>query len=164
MWCISLLVGIFERHKLLFSLQIAIKVQQNAGDVKQSEIDFFVKVWDIFNFSQTCFDLLKMRVLWTSLNLTSHAWWRSAYFFTQGNIALAGAAGKPFDWLSDKAWLDCAKLSKLPKFEQLIEAMTDHASLWKAWIQSDSPEETSYPPPYGDRSVLLPFQRLLLLR
>lgn len=73
MWCISLLVGIFERHKLLFSLQIAIKVQQNAGDVKQSEIDFFVKVWDIFNFSQTCFDLLKMRVLWTSLNLTSHA-------------------------------------------------------------------------------------------
>ena len=29
---------------MLFSLQKAIKIQQNAGEIKQHEIDFFVKV------------------------------------------------------------------------------------------------------------------------
>ena len=85
-------------------------------------------------------------------------------FVSQGNIALGGAAAKPFDWLSDKAWLDCVKLEKLPKFEQLIESMMEHTLLWKAWIQSDTPEEMTYPPPYGDKNALLPFQRLMLLR
>ena len=42
--CVWVFAGIFEKHKLLFSLQIAIKVQQNAGEVKQAEVDFFVKV------------------------------------------------------------------------------------------------------------------------
>lgn len=35
--------GIFERHKLLFSLQITIKIQLDVGNVKQEEVDFFIK-------------------------------------------------------------------------------------------------------------------------
>lgn len=36
--------GIFEKHKLLFSFQIAIKLEQDEGNVNQEEIDFFIKV------------------------------------------------------------------------------------------------------------------------
>ncbi|XP_063229306.1 dynein axonemal heavy chain 10 [Bacillus rossius redtenbacheri] len=35
--------GIFEKHKLLFSFQMTIKLQQSIGKVKQEELDFFIK-------------------------------------------------------------------------------------------------------------------------
>lgn len=35
--------GIFERHKLLFSFQICIKLEQDQGKLSQGELDFFVK-------------------------------------------------------------------------------------------------------------------------
>lgn len=37
-------IGIFEMHKLLFSFQITMKIQQHEGDIKQAEIDFLIKV------------------------------------------------------------------------------------------------------------------------
>ena len=36
--------GIFERHKLLFSFQITLKLEMDRGRVKQEELDFFIKV------------------------------------------------------------------------------------------------------------------------
>lgn len=35
--------GIFARHKLLFSLQTCVKIQQSLGNVNQKQLDFFVK-------------------------------------------------------------------------------------------------------------------------
>lgn len=35
--------GIFERHKLLFSFQMAVTLQRSAGKMTQSELDFFIK-------------------------------------------------------------------------------------------------------------------------
>ncbi|XP_076453104.1 dynein axonemal heavy chain 10-like [Babylonia areolata] len=35
--------GIFEQHKLLFSFQITIKLEQDQGNVRQEELDFFIK-------------------------------------------------------------------------------------------------------------------------
>lgn len=35
--------GIFERHKLLFSLQICVKIEQSLGNVRQEQLDFFIK-------------------------------------------------------------------------------------------------------------------------
>ncbi|XP_045502201.1 dynein axonemal heavy chain 10 [Colias croceus] len=35
--------GIFERHKLLFSFQMDIKLEQSEGNVSQMELDFFIK-------------------------------------------------------------------------------------------------------------------------
>jgi len=37
------LTGIFEKHKLLFSFQMTVKLQQSQGIVTQDEIDFFIK-------------------------------------------------------------------------------------------------------------------------
>lgn len=35
--------GIFEKHKLLFSFQMTVKLEQNAGNLRQTELDFFIK-------------------------------------------------------------------------------------------------------------------------
>lgn len=36
-------IGIFERHKLLFSLQICMKIERSVGNVNQKQLDFFIK-------------------------------------------------------------------------------------------------------------------------
>ena len=36
--------GIFERHKLLFSFQITLKLEMDLGNVEQEQLDFFIKV------------------------------------------------------------------------------------------------------------------------
>jgi len=36
--------GIFEKHKLLFSFQITIKLEMDQGNICQEELDFFIKV------------------------------------------------------------------------------------------------------------------------
>ncbi|CAL1680177.1 unnamed protein product [Lasius platythorax] len=35
--------GIFERHKLLFSLQICMRIERSVGNVNQKQLDFFIK-------------------------------------------------------------------------------------------------------------------------
>ncbi|XP_066245712.1 dynein axonemal heavy chain 10 isoform X2 [Euwallacea similis] len=35
--------GMFEKHKLLFSFQLAVRLEQGAGAVTQTELDFFIK-------------------------------------------------------------------------------------------------------------------------
>ena len=40
-------LGIFEKHKLLFSFQITIKLEMDEGRVSQEELDFFIKVGNL---------------------------------------------------------------------------------------------------------------------
>ena len=42
--CCDSLTGIFEKHKLLFSFQITIKLEQDQNLVTQEQVDFFIKV------------------------------------------------------------------------------------------------------------------------
>ena len=35
--------GLFEKHKLLFSFQMTIKLAQDEGNLEQKELDFFYK-------------------------------------------------------------------------------------------------------------------------
>jgi len=35
--------GIFEKHKLLFSFQITLKLEMDLGHIRQDELDFFIK-------------------------------------------------------------------------------------------------------------------------
>jgi dynein heavy chain len=36
-------VGIFERHKLLFSFQMAVRLEESEGNLTQKELEFFIK-------------------------------------------------------------------------------------------------------------------------
>ncbi len=40
---VLLFQGIFEKHKLLFSFQITVKLEQDRKNVVQEELDFFIK-------------------------------------------------------------------------------------------------------------------------
>ena len=46
-FCVKKLIffslGLFERHKLLFSFQMTIKIMQADGKLNQEELDFFIK-------------------------------------------------------------------------------------------------------------------------
>ena len=37
--------GIFEKHKLLFSFQITLKLEMDNDRIRQDELDFFMKVF-----------------------------------------------------------------------------------------------------------------------
>ena len=37
--------GIFEKHKLLFSFEITLKLEMDLGNLRQDELDFFIKVF-----------------------------------------------------------------------------------------------------------------------
>lgn len=39
----NVFAGIFERHKLLFSFQMDIKLEQSEDNVSQGQLDFFIK-------------------------------------------------------------------------------------------------------------------------
>jgi hypothetical protein len=44
MWNVVIfLTGIFEKHKLLYSFQMTMKLEQSHGLVTQEELDFFIK-------------------------------------------------------------------------------------------------------------------------
>ena len=55
------LTGIFEKHKLMFSFQITIKLEQDKKMVTQDELEFFIKVCFI------CLSILNMLNLCLSL-------------------------------------------------------------------------------------------------
>jgi len=46
--------GFFEKHKLLFSFQITIKLEMDLGHIRQDELDFFIKVLSRMRFLFTC--------------------------------------------------------------------------------------------------------------
>ena len=42
-WVYCIFLGLFERHKLLFSFNMTVKIEQAEGRVPQEELDFFIK-------------------------------------------------------------------------------------------------------------------------
>lgn len=40
--------GMFEKHKLLFSFQMTVKLEQSFGNIAQAQVEFFIKGWFTF--------------------------------------------------------------------------------------------------------------------
>lgn len=53
--CLCLSTGLFERHKLLFSFNMTIKIEQAEGRVPQEELDFFLKGNGLTGFHSLCY-------------------------------------------------------------------------------------------------------------
>eukprot|EP00741_Cyanophora_paradoxa_P017811 tig00021017_g17202.t1 len=115
--------GLFERHKIMFALLMALKVQMKTGDISSDDFNAFLK----------------------------------------GGAALdiKSARKKPFEWLSDSAWLNCIALSSIAVFRDLPDSLYRGDSQWKAWYDLETPE-TGKIPDYEDR--LNKFQRMLIVR
>ena len=75
---------------------------------------------------------------------------------------------KPYVWLSDEVWLNIIELSsKVPFFRSLPEDLIRSETAWKAWYDSNSPEEEPVPdiePRIKEDPSLGPWYRLLAIR
>ena len=69
---------------------------------------------------------------------------------------------KPKKWILDMTWLNLVELSKLAHFSQICRQVANNDKGWKAWFDTDAPEEEQFPEGYSN--VLDTFKKLLLVR
>uniref|UniRef100_A0A4W3JTT1 Dynein axonemal heavy chain 8 n=1 Tax=Callorhinchus milii TaxID=7868 RepID=A0A4W3JTT1_CALMI len=77
-------------------------------------------------------------------------------------LDLKACPTKPFRWVLDMTWLNLVELSKLSQFAEILTQIAKNDKVWKAWFESDAPEETVIPNGYTD--ALDSFSKLLLIR
>ena len=84
--------------------------------------------------------------------------------FVKGGAALDLNAvdSKPYSWISDMTWLNLVELSKLPVFSAILGQVSRNEKAWRAWLNSDAPEEETIPDGY--QTFLNSFRTLLLIR
>ena len=59
-------------------------------------------------------------------------------------------------------WLNLVELSKLAHFSQILRQISNNDKPWKAWFDTDAPEEETFPEGYSN--ILDTFKKLLLIR
>lgn len=69
---------------------------------------------------------------------------------------------KPARWISDMTWLNLVQLSSLGQFSEILNQVTRNDRGWKAWFDTDAPEEEIMPDGYT--TALDAFKKLLLIR
>ena len=127
--------GLFERHKLLFAVQLAMGVLLGEGGaLSHAEVAFLLR-GD------------------TALAAPTHA-------APQPQSAVNPAAS----WLPDASWRLVMRLATLaPVLGGLPSAVASLAYAWRAWAEGEAPERAPLPGTFAD-APLSSFQRLLVLR
>ncbi|XP_066582837.1 dynein axonemal heavy chain 10 [Prorops nasuta] len=135
-------LAIFQRHKLLYSFQICRRLELQMQQQKQGEKE-------------------------DTLLVELHR--RQLHFFAKGDVSQVENveslnSANPTTWVSSTSWADLVKLSNdFPnKFSELPNQLKDSNDQWKAWYESDSPEEIDYPCGYSQ--TLNAFEKLMLIR
>ncbi len=110
--------------------------------------------------------LLTMKILITANYLRQS----DMSLFLRGGAALDidSVKKKPFNWMSNEAWLNVVELSQSHKFfTNLLTDMAANETLWRRWYEDNEPEAMNIP----DYEIQLqeipsigPFLRLLLVR
>ncbi|CAN0149606.1 unnamed protein product [Ectocarpus sp. 6 AP-2014] len=110
--------------------------------------------------------LVTMKILITAALLKT----TDLTIFLRGGAALDinSVRRKPFNWLSNEAWLNVLELSQSSKFfSNLPNDMAGNESMWRRWYEDNEPESIAIPD-YENRILeqvsIGPFYKLLLVR
>jgi len=110
--------------------------------------------------------LITMKILVTA-NLLKNS---DITLLLRGGAALDinSARRKPFNWMSNEAWLNVVMLSQQCKFfTNLTSDMTGNEAMWRRWYEDNEPEQMHLPDyenRFADVEEVGPFLRLLLVR
>ncbi|XP_072567808.1 dynein axonemal heavy chain 5 [Paramormyrops kingsleyae] len=116
--------GLYEDHKFLFTLLLALKIDLQAKKISHNEFQTLIKGG-------------------ASLDLNS-------------------VEPKPKRWILDMTWLNLVQLSGLQPFTQLLVQVSHNDRAWKAWYDSEAPEDAAVPDGYDN--IMDTFRKLLLIR
>merc|ERR1711968_182579 len=90
--------------------------------------------------------------------------------FLRGGAALDidSVRRKPFNWISNEAWLNVIELSQSIKFfSNLPNDMASNESMWRRWYEDNEPEQIGIPDyetKISETANIGPFYKLLLVR
>merc|ERR1711871_470635 len=90
--------------------------------------------------------------------------------FLRGGAALDinSVRRKPFNWISNEAWLNVIELSQPIKFfSNLPNDMASNESMWRRWYEDNEPEQIGIPDyetKISETANIGPFYKLLLVR
>ncbi len=136
--------GLYEKDKMLYTLLTALKIDLQKGNIKPSEFQIFIKGGAALDLNSVEAKAKKWLVL-------------SFYFFF-----LIIINSKSFLRITDMTWLNLVELSKLAHFSQILRQISNNDKPWKAWFDTDAPEEETFPEGYSN--ILDTFKKLLLIR
>lgn len=110
--------------------------------------------------------LVTMKILITANHLRTS----DMVLFLRGGAALdiESVRRKPFNWISNEAWLNVVELSQSLKFfSNLPNDMSANEAMWRRWYEDNEPEQIAIPDydqKLTDLPIVGPFYRLLLVR
>uniref|UniRef100_A0AAR2JAS4 Dynein axonemal heavy chain 3 n=1 Tax=Pygocentrus nattereri TaxID=42514 RepID=A0AAR2JAS4_PYGNA len=113
----------------------------------------------LFEKDKLLFSLLLTIGIMQGKGQVSDLVWR---FLLTGGVALDNPHPNPApEWLSDKAWSEVVRASKLPDLEGLFEHVQENVAQWKQIYDSGRPNEERFPGKWG---TLVGMARMVVLR
>lgn len=84
------------------------------------------------------------------------------YFIKGGaSIDLNSIKVKPFEWITDKCWMDLNSLQTIPPFNEILFMVENNEIRWKKWYEKNHPEKEKMPDGLDQLEV---FEKLLIIR
>ncbi|KAM9820319.1 LOW QUALITY PROTEIN: dynein axonemal heavy chain 2 [Neosynchiropus ocellatus] len=138
---------LFQRHKLLFSFQMCVRILEASGKLNMEEYNFFLRggLVALLLSSVAAENLMKTTSCGSSLQV------------------LDGQMDNPCTgWLSDSSWDHICALDKLPNFHGMVTSLELDRREWHVWFTGAEPE--SMPLPAAWENNCNPFQKMLIVR
>jgi len=126
--------GLFERHKMIFALLLAVAVQKNLGQVDADVWRFILSSQPPHKGSRHGSRHGSRR---GSPRVADSAESGSGSGSGSGSVSAVAADAPPnVPWLQKRAWEELGRLSQLPDFARLRSHVVENLDAWGAWAQS----------------------------
>ncbi|KAL5971244.1 Dynein heavy chain 7 axonemal [Taenia solium] len=162
--------GLFEKHKLVFSLSLCARICFNKSKIVEKRIRYLIDYFTYSLYVSVCRSVFEKHKLLFSLLLCCKLMMakdeihlNEFLFFLTGGVGLENTAPNPApQWLTSTSWDEICRLSDLSPFVGLKEHVTANTREWQKFYDSKAPHNTPLPPPWNNN--LDQFRTLIILR